>query len=54
MIILAMACPRTGAAAQSIADKVYRVARVGKLGYDIRIAMACSVARAVTGISRAV
>ena len=45
--------PGTGAAACSIAREVYRVARLGKLDHHIGIAVGGSVARAMTGISRA-
>jgi len=48
-----MTGPCTGAVPCSVAGKVHCVARIGKL-YDIGIAMGSPVARAMTGISRAV
>ena len=49
-----MTGPCTGAAPCPVAGKVHCVARIGKLDDDISIAMGGSVARAMTGISRAV
>ena len=49
-----MTGPCTGAVPCPVAGKIHCVARIGKLDDDIGIAMGGSVARAMTGISRAI
>jgi hypothetical protein len=49
---LTVAGPGTGASPCPITCEVNRIALLGKLDHDVGIAMGCSVAQAMIGISR--